>query len=299
LKTFQTKRDFIRRGDLLDWPFYPLDEGDLPTRPTLDELGFAKTVLNKMGFGDTDPSKILLEDVDLGLFGESARDYIDMRLADYRDKVDWWSKVRDGNFAFWNTNQEDYAEGIELEALAYLPHVYLGMIVDWTSWGIGDDESAMRHWRHELQKAADQVPRLEQGDFASEPRMQMPNSPDFHECEHAWLILYPDPRLTTLVPVLVQTDGNIGSRMERVTVSKLIELQGAGYITETPMSGYERLVAVIGDKSPSGEYTLVESWLRTGRNLRFNPYLNVALKNDRARKNRDELFMGGSEHGHE
>ncbi|WP_275096188.1 hypothetical protein [Sedimenticola hydrogenitrophicus] len=292
-QTFFSKREFIRRGDLRNWPFYPFDEHDMPKAPTLAELKLTKKALKALGFGSAEPSTILLKDIDKDLFDESMCEYINERLEQYQDQLEWWSKLRDGYFSFWNGDQDDYAQCIEIEALAFLPHVYVGMVFDWSAWGVSNDESAIRRYRQEALEVADQVPEIALADDTGEPRMRLPSNPDFYACDHTWLILYPDRRLTTLVPVLVQTDDCIGSHMVRCTVSKLIELQSAGYITDTPMSGYERLVQIIGERMPDGEYALVDSWLKTGRNLRFNPYLRVAEQSYEARKSRDEMFTGG------
>lgn len=291
-RTFEKKRELQNRGDLRDWPYGEIFLEFVPRPPTLADLRLTKKGLKALGFGAADPTEVALIEVDPDLFDSDVAEYIRVRLQNYQDQKDWWEKVKTGFYAFWNTDHDVYAEGMELEALAFLPHVYLGIFEDWSQWGIESDPEAIRKARTELIEEYSRIPTalLPDGDTANP--VITPEDHNFYPIGHTWLLLYPDRQQSTIIPVLLRTCEEIGSQVERITIGKLIELQNAEYISDQPISAYERVVEVVFEKAADGEgFALVDKLLETGRHLKDNPYLKNQQRADRARAQRDTLFI--------
>ena len=290
-QTFLKKRELQSRGDLKDWPFYEKDDDIMPTEPKLAHLNLTKKSLKAIGYGSSDPSGIPLSDVDASLFDENGRDYIRHCLQRYEEDKIHAKKILQGIYAFWNVDHDDYAEGMVIEALAFLPHAYLGIFEDWSYWGIKNDMAVINETRKELLPEYKNIPTASWLAKEDKVLLQAPEDTNWYQVGHTWLLLYPDRHLTTIVPVLLRTTDDIGSQVERVTIGKLIELQSAEFIAEQPMSAYERLVEVVGEKTEEGsKFALAESWIKTGVNFQNNPYLRAVQRSEKLRAERDTLF---------
>jgi hypothetical protein len=174
-----------------------------------------------------------------------------------------------------------------------LPHAYLGIIADWKAMGIEDDLVAMRAFREAQISGYDHVPQVRVSRETGFPLL-LSAEVDPDRYEHAWLILYPNAKMTSVIPVLLITNPDLGTTAERLSVSKLIDLEEVELIGKRPRSVYDRILELVGERTVDGsDYALVQAWIETGRRLRQNPFLRELEKMTEMRANRDKLFTEG------
>ncbi|MBA1444850.1 MAG: hypothetical protein M3H12_14805 [Chromatiales bacterium] len=192
--------------------------------------------------------------------------------------------------AFWPDGSEDWSAGPTLDSLTYLPHVYLGIIADWQDWGISGDFTAIRAERQELMAGYDKVPRVNDQKEPGLPIMSNMENTSF-DYGHSWLILYPDQKMSTVIPVLLTLDPTVGTTIERLTVNKLIELEKVELIGKGLLSAYEGLQRLVGERTTDDSgFALTKAWIETGRNLQKNPFLSEAREIEVSKANRDMTF---------
>lgn len=202
-----------------------------------------------------------------------------------------WKEMLEGKYAFWADGNDTYSGGPNFDSLAYLPHAYLGIIADWDYFGIKDNLTAIHASRQEQIHGYDRIPQV---GFSKETGLPIMSNIDasVYDYGHAWVILYPDQKMATVIPVLLTTDSMIGPIAERLTVSKLIELKKVERIGDRPVSAYDCLLQLVGEQTADDSgFALAKAWIETGRNFSRNPFLREAAKKAELRANRDKLFV--------
>lgn len=238
------------------------------SRPTVRRSGLAQA-----------RSRLLatrLTELDLSSIGPALGSRIRTELDDYRHRLRESERLLEGIDAFWNIGgDEDLCPFfIDIEAaLPFLPHAYVGIVLEWNDICPRGSESDRREIRNGILSRNVATPRLvpDKGDG-------VPRWVDLDEnYSHAWLIIYPDRQARALLPVLVVVDryGTCGSVGFHLGVRRLLELKSWDAIFDgAGCTAYERIEHLLG-MGPSSleEVPLLEVWRATARNLGRNPLL--------------------------
>lgn len=291
MKTARIKTDMAKQGGQLRWPYYDFD-------PDYDDNDSSNRV-SELVFG---PASSFLP-------SRFPPDLIPQREDDSETRYAYWQ--RDYVFPWLaGKNTDPYPSGVaHHEALMHLPRIYLGL-VDWDSWHevnrgaedgaqangdfiqirealgerqkkigilkshvgelgeIRDPETGHAHIAHRHPKTGEWIQGLS-GEYDGEFHL-------VHESAHLWLVIYPSPDNTTLLPVLYQPMEEGGTVLTLLTQRSLGSLRGMPFVDAgEPRSLYERIKELMRFSSDRAIY---KAWQETAKDVLDNPLLRAYRK---------------------
>jgi len=270
-----------RRGLL--WPYLDRDEDAEMYRPlTPNDLGWSKRQLESAGFrpGDMDrPIRLL----DLSHLDEETRTAIlessavvDQMIARYHNEYDdsreyWEPHCVEGEACHCALDWAD--------AVKYLPHAFVGEMLEWQDWNIDPDEPSRSHEIARIRQTySDQaaVPHVTEDPTTGELAMAT-LTPDR---ARSWLVVYPNRDASGLVPVLFVDDQDMGVELVPMTVPNLVRRARVEvHLEGRHLPLLERVKELLGygvDSVP-----LLEAWRQTAAYLQRNPLLTRYLEEQR------------------
>lgn len=254
-ETARIKAEMTKNGSLLRWPYFD------------DDVPFAN--LSLRDFPQYSPYARRLEDE------------IDERYA-------YWHRDYEG---YESIGRYDYPSALShYETITNLPRIYLGLIVDWDIWCIGDAaakttfRSKKRKHIGEIVEIRDENTNLVRLGYRNpkngKPEESLYQSPFDADC-HAWLTIYPSPDNRSLAPVIYHPNSESGVELIYLNHRNFVSLKKIEFISEgDPICLYDRIKELMGFGNL--RFEIEEEWKATAPDVLQNPIFRAQREKDRS-----------------
>lgn len=306
METARIKVDMAKQGGRLRWPYYDFDNKYADVFSTQNDADKDDEILIDFGNGHG-PEYVKL------IHPGSYPDFIPLREDDFDTQYAYWKRDYENPYYRLHGKSFFYPSGVaHHDALMSLPRIYLGLVGDEVASGEEDDaqtngdfiqiEEAPSYRQRGIENLKSHVGELSE---IRDPETGHAHIAHRHlktgewikglsgkygrkyywadESYHIWLVIYPSPDNTTLLPVLYRPMEEGGTLLTPLKQRSLISLREMLFVDAgEPRSLYDRIKELM---RASSDRAIYKAWQETAKDVLSNPILrahkdNLAKKDD-------------------